>query len=57
MRLPIAVIGGAGGNMKGGRYLKYADDTPMANLLVSMLQKSGVNVERVGDSTGPLAGM
>jgi hypothetical protein len=57
MRLPVAVIGGAGGNMKGGRYIKYADDTPMANLLVSMLQKSGVNVERVGDSTGPLAGM
>ena len=57
MRLPVAVIGGAGGNMKGGRYIKYPDDTPMANLLVSMLQKSGVNVERVGDSNGPLAGM
>ena len=36
------MIGGAGGNMKGGRYIKYSDDTPMANLLVSMLQKSGV---------------
>jgi len=57
MRLPIAVIGGAGGNMKGGRYIKYPDDTPMANLLVSMLQKSGIPVESVGDSTGPLANM
>ncbi len=57
MRLPVAVIGGAAGNMKGGRYIKYPDDTPMANLLVSMLQKSGVNVDSVGDSTGPLAGM
>jgi hypothetical protein len=57
MRLPIAVIGGAGGNMKGGRYIKYPDDTPMANLLVSMLQKSGLSIEKVGDSTGPLANM
>jgi hypothetical protein len=57
MRLPIAVIGGAAGNMKGGRYLKYPDDTPMANLLVSMLNKVGIPTEKVGDSTGPLAGM
>jgi hypothetical protein len=57
MRLPVAVIGGAAGNMKGGRYIKYPDDTPMANLLLSMLQKSGLSVEHVGDSSGPLAGM
>jgi Protein of unknown function (DUF1552) len=57
MRLPSAVIGGAAGNMKGGRYLKYPDDTPMANLLVSMLNKVGIPTEKVGDSTGPLAGM
>jgi len=57
MRLPVAVVGGAAGNMKGGRYIKYPDDTPMANLLVSMLNKVGVPTEKVGDSTGPLAGM
>jgi len=57
MRLPVAVIGGAAGNMKGGRYIKYPDDTPMANLLVSMLNKVGVPTESVGDSNGPLAGM
>ena len=39
MRLPIAVIGGAGGNMKGGRYIRYPDDTPMANMLVSNAAK------------------
>jgi Protein of unknown function (DUF1552) len=57
MRLPVAVIGGAAGNMKGGRYIKYPDDTPMANLLVSMLNKVGLSIEKVGDSTGPLVGM
>ena len=57
MRLPVAVIGGTAGNMKVGRYIKYPDDTPMANLLLSMLQKSGLSVEHVGDSSGPLAGM
>jgi hypothetical protein len=57
MRLPVAVIGGAAGNMKGGRYVKYPDPTPMANLLVSMLNKVGVNVDKIGDSTGPLVDM
>jgi hypothetical protein len=53
--LPILVAGGANGAMKGGRHLKYAENTPMANLLVSMLQKAGIRQESVGDSTGPLS--
>ncbi|HXH24247.1 MAG TPA: DUF1552 domain-containing protein, partial [Vicinamibacterales bacterium] len=52
--LPNVVIGGAAGQMKGGRHLKYADRTPMTNLLVSMLHKVGVRQESLGDSTGPL---
>jgi len=56
-RLPVAVIGSAGGNMKGGRSVKYPENTPMANLLLSMVQKTGVHVERIGDSAGPLADM
>jgi hypothetical protein len=53
--LPILVAGGAGGRLKGGRHLKFAENTPMANLLTNMLQKVDVNVEKVGDATGPLA--
>jgi hypothetical protein len=53
--LPNLVVGGAAGRMKGGRHLKYADHTPMTNLLVSMLDKAGVKQETLGDSTGPLA--
>src|SRR5499427_1100410 len=53
--LPIVVAGGANGTMKGGRHLTYAENTPMANLLLTMLQKAGMPQESVGDSTGPLS--
>jgi len=52
--LPIVVAGGANGTMKGGRHLKYAENTPMANLLLTVLEKAGVHQDRVGDSTGML---
>jgi hypothetical protein len=50
--LPNIVVGGANGKMKGGRHLKYEDHTPMANLLVTMLDRVGVHEEKLGDSTG-----
>ena len=50
--LPNVVVGGPGVKMRGGRHLKYPDRTPMANLLVTMLDKVGVREERLGDSTG-----
>jgi hypothetical protein len=52
--LPNLVVGGAAGQMKGGRHLKYEDHTPMTNLLVTMLGKVGVRQEALGDSTGTL---
>jgi hypothetical protein len=55
--LPNLVVGGAAGRMKGGRHLRYADRTPMTNLLVSMLEKGGVRQESIGDSTGTLANL
>ncbi|MEI9813527.1 MAG: hypothetical protein WDO18_13170 [Acidobacteriota bacterium] len=54
--LPNLLIGGGQGRLKGGRHLKYEDHTPMTNLLVTMLDKVGVEVETLGDSTGRLAG-
>ena len=53
--LPVALVGGAGGTLKGGRHLRYAENTPLNNLLLSMLDKSGVRTETLGDSTGELA--
>jgi hypothetical protein len=52
--LPVLVAGGAAGKMKGGRHLKYPENTPMANLLLTILDKAGVPQESVGDSTGLL---
>jgi hypothetical protein len=52
--LPLALIGGAAGRMKGGRHLQFREETPMTNLLLSMLEKAGVRPETLGDSTGRL---
>ena len=54
--LPAVLVGGGGG-LKGGRHLKYPEGTPMANLLVSMLDMVGVPIQTLGDSTGRLAGL
>jgi hypothetical protein len=53
--LPIVVAGGAAGKMKGGRHVKYPENTPMSNLLMTILDKAGIPQESVGDSTGPLS--
>lgn len=60
--LPLVVVGGGAGRLKGGRHLRFPKDTPMNNLLVSLLDKVGVPVEKFGDSTGlielePLSGV
>ena len=54
--LPIVLLGGAAGQLAGGRHVAYPerDRTPLANLHVSLLDKLGAPVERIGDSTGPL---
>jgi hypothetical protein len=52
--LPCLTAGKLGGRMKTGRHLSYPKDTPMANLLVTILDKIDVRVDKLGDSTGPL---
>ena len=51
----VIVVGGGGGRLKGGRHLQYPKDTPMNNLLVSMLDKAGLPAEQFGDSTGRIS--
>jgi hypothetical protein len=55
--LPILLVGGGAGQLKGGRHLVYPERTPLANLHVSLLDKLGVDVERLGDSTGGLSNL
>jgi hypothetical protein len=52
--LPLLVVGGGAGRLKGGRHLTYADKPSMANLLVTLMDKLDVPVERIGGSTGKL---
>jgi hypothetical protein len=52
--LPIVLAGGASGQLKGGRHLQFPKDTHMSNLLLAMLDKLGVRLEKFGDSTGML---
>jgi hypothetical protein len=52
--LPLVLAGGASARIKGGRHIRYAPETPMNNLLLTMLDRSGVPAETLGDSTGKL---
>jgi hypothetical protein len=52
--MPVLLAGKLGGRFKTGYHLDYKMDTPMANLLVAILDKAGVPIEKMGDSTGPL---
>ena len=54
-RLPLVLAGGGDGQLKGGRHIRYPSGTILSNLHVALLQKVGVPVEEVGDSTGPLS--
>ncbi len=50
--LPIILAGGGSGQIKGGRHLQFAKDTPLANLHLTVMNKFGIQVERFGDSSG-----
>jgi hypothetical protein len=52
-RCPLFVAGHAGGALKGNLHLKAADGTPMANVMLAVMQKLGIEIDQFGDSTGP----
>jgi hypothetical protein len=52
--LPTALIGGGCGKLKGNQHLRYPDHTPLANVLLTILERAGVPAEKIGDSTGKL---
>jgi len=52
--LPLLVVGGGGGRLKGGRHVTYSDKPTMANLLVTLMDKLDVPVDHLGGSTGRL---
>jgi hypothetical protein len=54
VNLPLMLVGGGAGTWKGGRHLNYPDKPSQANLLMTIMDKMGYPVEKVGGSTGKL---
>ena len=54
VNLPIVVAGGGANRTSGGRHVKYAEPTPMANLHLSLLDRVGVHLDQFADSTGKI---
>lgn len=54
--LPI-VLAGRGGGLNPGRHIRFRGDPPLCNLWVSLLDRMGVPVDQLGDSTGRLEGL
>ena len=52
--IPLVLAGGRSAQLKGGRHIKYAKETPLANLHLTLLDKLGVHLDKMGDSTGRL---
>ena len=52
VNLPIIVAGGGAGRVKGGRHIKYAEPTPLANLHLTLLERVGVRMDGFADSKG-----
>lgn len=56
-KLPLVLGGRGGGRVNSGQHLVYPEDSPVSNLLISMLDAFGTPVERFADSTGHLPGL
>jgi hypothetical protein len=55
--LPTVLVGGGCGTLEGGRHVRYAPNTPFMNLGLTLLDKVGVTVDRIADSTGRLTNL
>jgi hypothetical protein len=53
-RVPLVLMGKANGAVKGNLHTLHDDDTPQANALLTVMQKLGVETDKVGNSTGTL---
>jgi hypothetical protein len=50
--LPTLLVGGGNGRIKGGQHLRYPDRTPLANLLLTVLERAGIPEKTLGNSSG-----
>jgi len=55
--LPNILVGGANGALKGGQHVELPEYTPFSNLLLTIVNKAGLDMKSIGDSTGEIAGV
>jgi hypothetical protein len=55
--LPNILVGGANGALQGGQHLTLPEFTPFSNLLLTVVNKAGLEMKSIGDSTGEIAGV
>jgi hypothetical protein len=55
--LPIMLVGGARGGLRGGQHIQLPDYTTLSNLHLTVLNKAGLDLRSIGDSTGEIAGV
>jgi len=55
--LPIILVGGARGALKGGQHVQLPEYTTLSNLHLTVLNKAGVEAKAIGDSSGAIAGV
>lgn len=53
--LPTTILGKGCGKIKGGQHIHFSERTPLANVLLTLAQRAGVPLEKLGDSTGAVA--
>jgi hypothetical protein len=56
-QLPAIVAGNAGGKFKSGQHIALPDRTPVANILLTILQTMGLSQDAFGDSKGPVTSL
>jgi hypothetical protein len=52
--LPILLVGGGGGQIRGGRHLRYPKGTPLTNLYLRLMDMLEIPLDSFGDGTGKL---
>jgi hypothetical protein len=53
--LPAAIVGGGNGKLKGNQHVVVPDRTPLANLMLTLMRRAEVPVDKIGDSTGEIS--
>jgi hypothetical protein len=55
--LPVILVGGACGRLRGGQHIDLPEYTPLSNLHLTVLNKAGLEITSIGESTGEIAGV